>query len=178
MRLTTSIKKTSSGLDDICNLVVKSCSESLAPILTELIKNSFKTGIFPEDLKRVQVIPLYKGNIKADLNKYRPISVLIVFNKNFERIMYNRIYQKLEHFELLYSKKFGFRKEHSTIDAIAELTERLREKYKSRTVTSTIFLELKKAFDTIDHGILGKKLNHYGICGNARNWILSFVTGR
>ena len=170
--------KNSSGLDDICNLVVKSCSESLAPILTELINNSFKTGIFPEDLKRAKVFPLYNGDSKADLNNYRPISLLIVFSKNFERIMYNRIYRYVEHFQLLNSKQFGFRKKHSTIDAIAELTERLRENYKSRTVTSTVFLDLKKAFDTIDHGILGKKLTRYGICGNARNWILSFVTGR
>ena len=85
-------KKTSPGLDDICNLVVKSCSESLAPILAELINNSFKTGIFPEDLKRPQVIPLHKWDSKADLNNYRPISLLIVFSKIFERIMCNRIY--------------------------------------------------------------------------------------
>ena len=103
-------KKTSPGLDDICNLVVKSCSESLAPILAELINNSFKTGIFPEDLKRAQVIPLHKWDSKADLNNYRPISLLIVFSKIFERIMCNRIYQYLEHFQLLYSKQFGFRK--------------------------------------------------------------------
>ena len=135
-------------------------------------------GIFPEDLKRAQVIPLNKGDSKVDLNNYRPISLLIVFSKIFERIMYNRIYQYLEHFQLLYSKQFGLRKKQSTIDAIAELTERLRENYKSRTVTSTVFLDLKKAFDTNDHGILGKKLTRYGICGNARNWILSFVTGR
>ena len=68
------------GLDDICNLVVKSCSDSLAPILTELKNNSFKTGIFPEDLKRAQVFPLYKGDSKADLNNYLLISLLIVFS--------------------------------------------------------------------------------------------------
>ena len=69
-------------------------------------------------------------------------------------------------------------KKHSTIDAIAELTERFRENCKSRAVTSTVFLDLKKAFDTIDHGISEKKLTRYRICSNARNWSLSFVTGR
>ena len=135
--------KLSSGIDGISNLIAKASSFAIVPFLKKLIELSFKSGCFPTTLAQAVVYPLYKAGSKLDVSNYRPISLLVTWSKVFERAMYNRVYSYLEANSLIYIKQFGFRKKHSTIDAIAEVTEKCRLD-KTKSPKRTVFLDLKK----------------------------------
>ena len=147
--------KFSSGDDDISNVIVKLSSNVTIPYLTQIINKSFEEGIFPDDLKKTKVIPLHKDGSKLDENNYRPISLLIVWSKIIERALFIRMYAYMEYHNLLFNRQFGFRTKHSTIDALVELVEKIRLNCQNVKAIS-FFLDLKKAFDTIEHDILLK----------------------
>ena len=168
--------KSSSGDDYISNLIIKSASTIIAPYLTGLVNKSMNQGVFPDKLKNAKVIPLFKEGSKTDVNNYRPISLLKIWSKIFERVIYNRMYHFMEHFSILYNKQFGFRAKHSTIDALVDLTENVRSR--SCKVVIGFFLDLKKAFDTLDHSILLSKLERLGFRGNCLAWLTSYLTDR
>ena len=168
--------KSSSGLDYLSNILIKISSDITAPFLCDLINQSFKEGAFPKNLAEAKVIPLHKDGDKTDENNYRPISLLSIWSKIFERVMYNRVYDFFEKNLLFSSKQFGFRVKHSTIDALVEFIEKVRS-CKDLPVFS-FFLDLKKAFDTIDHQILLWKLERYGIRGNCLKWFQSYLANR
>ena len=175
--LTNLDNKSSSGVDDISNILIKLSSDVINPYLVFLINFSFDKGIFPKELARARVLPLHKEGSKLDQNNYRPISLLVVFSKIFERAMYNRVYQYLGKFSLFYKKQLGFRSKHSTIDALVELTETVCMRQQHSTIVSFV-LDLKKAFDTINHTFLLEKLERYGIRGNCWNWFNSYLSNR
>ena len=160
-----------------------SCIDALAE-LTEwqphfaTFINTFRQGIFSSDLKRAKVIPIHKSGSKFDENNYRPISLLMVFSKIFERVMCDRLYYYFEKFNLFYSKQFGFAnsKKHSCIDALAELTE--WQRHQKNNAATYFFLDLKKAFDTLDHETLLKKLLRNGIRGNAFKGFRGYLSNR
>ena len=118
--------KYSAGDDYVSNIIVKTSSAVVSPYLAFIINLSFLKGVFPNELCKAKVFPLHKEGSKTDENNYRPISLLIVRSKVYERAMYNRVYSYFENFSLLFSKQFGFRNKHSTIDALADLTEKMR----------------------------------------------------
>ena len=167
--------KSSSGEDEISNILVKTAGSVITKYLTSLINVSFYEGFFPSELKKAKVFPLFKNGSRVEENNYRPISLLNVLSKIYERSMLTRVYEYMEGFNLFYFKQFGFRKKHSTIDALAELTERIRS---SKSETVSFFLDLKKAFDTLDHEILLNKLEQYGIRHNSWKWFQSYLCGR
>ena len=107
----------------------------------------------------------------------RPISLLIVWSKIIERALFIRIYAYMEYPNLLFNKQFGFRAKHSTIDALVEIVEKIRLNCQNVKAIS-FFLDLKKAFDTIEHDILVKKIENTGIRGPALTWITSYLNGR
>ena len=117
--------KSSSGDDYISNLIINASSDAVIPYLTYLVNLSFQNGEFPEELRKAKVLPLHKDGPKTCENNYRPISLLIVWSKIFERAMYVRMYDYLEQFSLLYPKHYGFRSKHCTIDALVELVENM-----------------------------------------------------
>ena len=140
---------------------------------------SFSTGIYIEKLKISQIIPIFKdkGNDKLSCN-FRPISLLSNINKIFEKIMHKRLYEFLDQQGSIYKHQFGFRKQHSTTHALIDLTEDIRQAIDNGLFACGIFIDLQKAFDTVDHAILLKKLDHYGIRGVANDWFRSYLKNR
>ena len=112
------------------------------------------------------------------VNNYRPISVLPVFSKIFERIMYNRLFEYLDTKKILYSHQYGFRKGFSTYMALVTLIDNLSTALENGEYAIGIFLDFSKAFDTVDHTILLKKLNYYGIRDSALQWFESYLDCR
>ena len=134
---------------------------------------------FPNQLKVAKVIPLYKDGDRSDPSNYRPISLLPVIGKIFEKIIYLRIVNFLDHFKLLNKNQFGFRKKRSTIDAICSLTENIHHVLNNRYVTTLCsFIDLKKAFDTVDHSILLDKCHRIGLRGPVLKILKSYLSNR
>ena len=152
----------------------KDCCDTFAPLLTILIILSFFQGTFPSCVGTARVIPISKGNDRTDINNYRPISLLTVVFKVFERRMYSRIISFLEKFHLVNDSHVGFLSKRSYVDAIAHIVETKREDH-HKTYYTCIFLDLKEAFDTVDHTRLLQKIFITGIRGKAFNWLQSYL---
>jgi len=149
----------SAGYDEITAMSLKSCAEEIAPIISCIANLTIFTGIYPECLKTARVIPIHKSESKSDPSNYRPISVLPVLNKVFEIVLHGRLTSFLEASGFLYRKQFGFRKKSGTHTATFELLNKMLLDIDKGRVVSAIFLDLMKAFDCVDQGILLKKLN-------------------
>ena len=158
--------------------VIKELKFILSSVLSCLINKSLNTGYFPSKLKIARVIPLHKGGSKSELNNYRPISILPIFSKNFERIVYNQLYSFLEKFKLLNPNQFGFRKNKSTTQAVLNTLEYIYNKLDQSFTVISIFLDFSKAFDCLDHNLLLTKLYHLGIRGLPYRWFESYLSGR
>ena len=151
----------------------------ISDILTKIINLSFETGIFPSALKLVKVIPVFKNKgSNQDYNNYRPISLLSNVDKIFEKLVHRRIVSFLDKYDAIYQKQFGFRKQHSTAHTLISLTEEIRRALDKGQFSCGVFIDLQKAFDTVDHTILLNKLKHYGIRGKANKWFHSYLTDR
>ena len=146
--------------------------------LCKIISMSFQTGKFPDSLKICKTIPIYKGGSTTNLNNYRPISLLSIFDKIIEKLMHKRLYNFLEEHNILFSNQFGFRKNNSTSLALIQITERIKESIDKGKHGCGIFIDLRKAFDTVNHAILLTKMEHYGIRGLALDWFKSYLTNR
>ena len=129
-------------------------------------------------MKLAKVVPIFKKGCPLDSSNYRPISLLSVFSKIIEKIMYKRLYEFLELHNILYCHQFGFRASHSINHALISLTESVKNTLDNKKFGCSIFLDLKKAFDTMHHEILLKKLEHYGIRGMTLSWFRSYLNNR
>ena len=146
--------------------------------LSRLINLCFETGVFPDILKVAKVTPLHKKSSKFEVLNYRPISLLSIFSKVYEKLIYVRIYSYLTKNNMIYNKQFGFRSNYSTTHAILSITEYIRTLLDDGHFVCGIFVDLEKAFDTVDHYILCEKLKFYGIYGICNKLIKSYLTGR
>ena len=139
---------------------------------------SFLTGVYPNLLQIVKVIPIHKGGSTQDVNNYRPISLLSIFDKIIEKLMHKRLYNFLLEHNIPYQNQFGFRKNNSTVFALAQITEMIKVSIDNRKFGCGIFVDLRKAFDTVNHGILLNKLEHYGVRESILKWFQSDLFDR
>ena len=140
------------------------------PILTDIINNSIKNGVFPDELKLAEVIPLFKKADPFDKSNYCPVSLLSHMSKVFERIIYNQINEYIEPF--LSNLLTGFRKNHNTRHSLLKMLESFKEALDKSNSVSAIFMDLSKAFDTLNHDLLIAKLEVYGFSVNSPTYIL------
>ena len=136
------------------------------------------TCICPDKFKIARVIPIYKKGYHSDLGNYRPISLLSIFSKLLEKLMYKRLLKFLEKYSILTSNQFGFRAKHSTIHAILSIINEIQNAIEDGLFSCGIFLDLSKAFDTVNHNILVHKLKYIGVRGIANNWFVSYLSNR
>ena len=146
--------------------------------LSEIFNISFSSGVFPSILKNAKVIPVHKKDSKLEFSNYCPISLLSNIEKFLERLMYNRINKFFSDNNLIYCLQFGFRQKYSTLHALINLTENIRKNLDEGNIGCSIFVNLQKAFNTVEHDILLSKLEHYGICGLANEWFKSYLSNR
>ena len=172
------LESKSTGPNSIPVNLLKLIPDLILIPLSKIISNSFSSGTFPDALKISKVIPIYKGGSTIELNNYRPISLLSIFDKIIEKLMHKRLYSFLNDNNILYSNQFGFRKNNSTTFALAQITEMIKETIDNKKIGCGIFIDLRKAFDTVNHNILLTKLEHYGIRGIALNWFKSYLSNR
>ena len=137
---------------------------------------SLEKGIVPACMKTAKVVPIYKSKQKDQFTNYRPISLLPTISKNLEKIIHQRIYGFIEN--ILYNSQYGFRPNHSTINALTEFTSEILNSTENKLTSIAVYLDLSKAFDTLDYNILLRKLHHYGIRGIALDWFRSYLTDR
>ena len=156
----------------------KSLHSSIIFPLCHVFNNSILEGKFPELMKRAEVIPLYKGKEMDAMVNYRPLSLLITMSKLLKKVIYNWLYSFLEHNGLLYSSQYRFCKKRSCEQAIMELVRYVLQAKTHNHHSARIFLDLSKAFDTLDHTLLLAKLDHYGVQGLANNWFENYLKNR
>ena len=159
--------------------VVLSDVAIIAPMLTHVANCSIKAGVCPELTKIARVIPVYKNKgDKHSYTNYRPISLLPVFSKILERLMYNKVFHFLVRQSILFKSQYGFRKGHSTTHATLDFLKTIESALEDGQAAVGVFCDLSKAFDTLDHKILLKKLDHYGIRGGCLSWFSSYLSNR
>ena len=163
---------------DIPVHVIKLTATIFTPILTVIFNKCLNEGYFPDELKTGKISPVYKKENEELLENYRPVSTLPIFGKIFEKLIYNRLYQFLEDNKTIYENQYGFRRGHSTNHALNYSVTYIDSQIKRKKHTLGIFIDLSKAFDTIDHEILISKLSNYGIQGNALKLIKSYLSNR
>ena len=157
---------------------LKHANSMIAPILCNLINASFEQGVFPSDLKLAKVIPLHKGGSKSDIANYRPISLLPLFSKIYEKCMHKRLYGHVTKYKVICDTQFGFRAGHSCEHALLTAQSTILSALSKKEVAVLLLIDFSKAFDMVDHNILLYKLEHYGVRSNILNWFQSYLTDR
>ena len=164
-----SLNNSSSGWDENPTFLVKKCVDSFIEPLTYLVNSSISEGIFPSELKLAKLVPIFKSGDPSLITNNRPISVLSLFSKVFEKVMYNHIISFMNKNDVLYDQQYGFKQKHSTQQAIIMIVDEIIKSLDAGDIVISVFLDLKKAFDMVDHHILFKKLYAYGIRGKCWN---------
>ena len=168
----------SHGLYSCPTKLLKYSSTIISDILAKIVNLSVTSGNYPSKLKKAKVIPVFKTEDETDANNYRPISLLSIFDRIFEKVMYKRMMHFINVKNILFSAQYGFREGFSTEHAIVDIVSAIQSNMDKRLFTCGIFIDLKKAFDTVNHQILLNKLNHYGFRGIINNWFESFLCNR
>lgn len=177
-RVVLSLKNKSTGLNAYSARMLKLVCNFIAPVLSDMINKSFVSGVFPDSLKGARVIPLYKGGDRTVLGNYRPVSILPLLSKVFEKIAYRQLYNYLQVKSVLTDQQFGFREGRTTVNAILSLLRYVYEELDNGKYVFSLFLDFRKAFDCVSHDILLSKLHHYGIRGVCLDWFKSYLSNR
>lgn len=170
--------KRSVGIDGIKVELIKNCAYSLLEPLSIIINLSFTSGVFPDGLKTAVVIPIFKAGARDEISNYRPISLLPIISKIIELIVKNRIITFLEHNKFFSDRQFGFLAGRSTDGALLSHITDIVSHIERGSFSVALYLDIKKAFDTVDHGILLNKLEKCGIRGPILNWFNTYLRNR
>jgi len=166
----------STGYDGISGHVFKNVSMEISIPLSYLINNSLINGTFPSALKEAKIIPIFKAGDKSQCSNYRPISILPFFSKIFEKIIYKRLKSYLNTINIPSKNQFGFQEKCSTYMALANAYEHLTDAADNKLYSIGVFIDLCKAFDTVDHDILLSKLRAYGVRGKPLDLLTSYLS--
>jgi hypothetical protein len=170
--------KSSCGLDGLSNKLLKTLKYELSECLTLVINQSITTGTFPEHLKIAKVTPIYKKGETHLFENYRPISVLPTISKVFEKVMHLQIQEYFDTFNLFYNSQYGFRPNHSTELAALEVVDEILTQMDNMKIPLNLYLDLSKAFDSLNHHILLSKLKYYGFETVSLNLMRSYLENR
>ena len=170
--------KSSYGYDNISNKLIKSAKNVLIKPLTLIVNQCLHTGIYPSQLKLSRVKPLFKSSDKSKFNNYRPISLLPSLSKIFESVIFDQLLNYFIENNLLRMEQFGFRPGHSTELAAVRLVHHLISEMDNNNTPVNIYIDLSKAFDTLNYVILLSKLKYYGLNGCANKLLCSYLSGR
>jgi hypothetical protein len=172
------IKTIAEGWDGLSSKTIKSVYPLICHPLTHIVNLLISQGVVPSELKKAIIHPIFKKDDPRKLTNYRPISILPLFSKVIEKVMYKRIYHFLTQRNLLYDYQFGFRQKYNTNLALIQIVDKLMQTLSKNESAIGVFLDFSKAFDTIDHKILLSKLDKYGIRGIGNQWIKDYLSNR
>ena len=170
--------KKAPGIDKLTGKFLKDGAEIIAVHIAKLCNLSIKTSSFPNSCKIAKLKPLFKKGSKTDPKNYRPISLLPLVSKIFERVIHNQTQEFLNKNNILYKFQSGFRKDHSTDFCLSFLNDKILKGFDSGLLTGMILIDLQKAFDTIDHKILLEKMTFLGFSEKTINWFRSYLSNR
>lgn len=174
-----SLKDTAAvGADEVPTKLLKYCAEELCLPISQMINMCFSLGIFPEDLKRTVIKPVHKKGNKNDITNYRPIALISIIAKIFEKALLNRIVDFIEQFNIISDMQSAYIKGRSTVRAIYIGICEILEAISSKDKVAALFLDLSKAFDSVDHNYLLQKLEVMGFRGNIYNILKSYLEDR
>ena len=165
-------------MNDISFKYIKLIADKVVPVITHIYNLCLEQGIYPHSMKIARVIPLFKSGSRQSLNNYRPISTLICFNKIFERLTFNRMSNFINYYRLLSNYQFGFRANYSTGFAVFSLLSDYFMTFNKKLYTVALYLDLSKAFDSVNRDILLHKLNCFGFRGLTNDFIKSYLSNR
>ncbi|MEM9001882.1 MAG: reverse transcriptase family protein [Bacteroidota bacterium] len=174
----TSLGNKGAGYDGMSAKILKRISLSISPHLTHLFNLCLAHGVFPDEFKIALVVPIYISGSKSSFTNYRPISILPILAKVFEKIVYQQIIEYLNENNTIFKNQFGFQKSHSTFMPIALLYDDITSALTQKKVSAAIYLDFSKAFDTVNHHILLSKLRLYGIHGTSLKLFSSYLENR
>ena len=168
----------STGPNSIPTHILKISNQIICKPLTYLINLSFSNGIFPDLLKTSNVIPVFRRGEKQNYNNYRPISLTSNLSKLMEKIVHPRLYSFLEKNSLLFERQYGFCNKLSTNHALIDITSKIQTACDKGIFACGVYVDFKKASDTVNHEFLINKLNHYVIRRTELQWIKVYLRGR
>ena len=166
------------GLDKVSSRLLKDSADVNAPVLMNIINCSFRNKSFPQSWKSAKVMALFKNSDADNCDNYIPISVLPTFSKIVERAAHIQLYNHLDSNGLLYVKQFCFRRKRSTSSALLQFSDDMLQNMEDGLVTGVVFLDLQKAFDTVNHRVLLLKLRALGVDDSAAASFKSYLTNR
>lgn len=176
--LKTTNPSKATGADDIPAKILKAAASPLSELLTPLMNLSSESGVFPDMSKIARILPKFKGGTQTDRENYRPISILPAVSKIHERFVNEQLQEFARENGLITPDQFAYSKNSSTTIALLRVVDEWKWAMENKQITSAVFLDLRKAFDVIDHSLLLQKLRDNGITGIEHTWFQSYLTDR